>query len=108
MDDYGLSATQVEDLGLSQEDGRFEPHSDDDEEGRIWEVEGILAEKKGKFLVRWKGTDENGKPWPDSWLNREDITDDVVQEWRLKQAAKKLASKGEPFTFFLRVQISKG
>ena len=54
--DLGLSATQVDDLHLSQESGGFVQHSDDEEQ--LWEVDEILQEKNKKFLVRWKVEDE--------------------------------------------------
>lgn len=71
----------------------FEPREDDSDQ--LWDVETILNEKNGGryFLVRWLGTDENGKRWEDSWVPREDVTDDLVQEWKKKKAAKK-AEKG--------------
>ena len=67
----------------------FEPHEDDSDQ--LWDVETILNEKNGGryLLVRWIGADENGKPWEDSWVPREDVTDDLVQEWKKKKAAKK-------------------
>lgn len=71
-------------LAAPRDEDRFVPRPDDDE-GTLWEVEEIIAEKKGRFLIKWKGVDGNGQAWPESWCKREDITDDVVQEWRLKR-----------------------
>ncbi|KAJ7149135.1 hypothetical protein C8R46DRAFT_843381, partial [Mycena filopes] len=43
----------------------------------------ILKEKKGQYLVKWAGFDpKNGEPWPDSWTNKRDCTDDMVQAWK--------------------------
>ena len=67
----------------------FEPHEDDSDQ--LWDVETILEEKNnGRYLlVKWLGTDERGKPWENSWVPREDVTDDLVQEWKKKKKAKR-------------------
>ena len=64
---------------------------DSDSDDQLWEVEYIKSERKDgtEFLVKWAGVDDNGKPWKDSWVPREDVTDDLVQDWRQKQAAEK-------------------
>lgn len=59
---------------------QFIPGDDDDEQ--LWDVEKILNEKKGQYLIRWKGFDENGKPWDDSWVPKCDVTDDLISEWK--------------------------
>ena len=65
----------------------FVYHESDSEQ--LWEVEEILEEKRGRFLVKWAGADDNGKPWDSSWVPREDVTDDLVEEWRVKKAKEK-------------------
>jgi hypothetical protein len=66
---------------------QFIPQSDDDE--KLWAVEEILAEKGKKYLLRWAGTDKDGKPWPNSWVLKYDVTNDLITQWKeLKQKRK--------------------
>ena len=86
----GKSASKVYNSEFSDDETQFEPHSDDD----LFDVVEILGEKaNGTYLVRWAGTDSNGEPWPDSWVPRKDITDDLVVEWRKKKAQKRRAAQ---------------
>jgi hypothetical protein len=34
-----------------------------------------------EYLVRWKGTDDDGNAWPDSWEPEKNITADVVEKF---------------------------
>lgn len=72
---------RLSDFSLNE---HFEQEEGDDV--ALWEVQEILAEKNGKYLLRWVGTDNDGKPWPDSWAARRDVTDDLVEEWKIKKA----------------------
>ncbi|THG98956.1 hypothetical protein EW145_g7343 [Phellinidium pouzarii] len=65
----------------------FETNGDDADD--LWDVVEILAEKCHRFLIKWAGADSDGNPWPDSWVPREDVTDDLVSEWKAKKSAKK-------------------
>lgn len=52
---------------------------------RFWEVIEILKENitKGKYFVHWDGTDDNGKPWRNTWIKRECVmTKGLELEWR--------------------------
>lgn len=71
----------------------FEYHESDSEQ--LWEVEEIMEESKGRFLVKWAGTDDRGNPWDNSWVPREDVTDDLVAEWREKKAKEKEKKRKE-------------
>ncbi|KAL5484991.1 hypothetical protein ACEPAI_7633 [Sanghuangporus weigelae] len=64
----------------------FEPRESDAEQ--LWDVIAIRAERNGKYLIQWAGADENGNPWPDSWVPREDVTDDLVEAWKKEKAAR--------------------
>ncbi|KAL5523990.1 hypothetical protein ACEPAG_8163 [Sanghuangporus baumii] len=64
----------------------FEPRESDAEQ--LWDVIAIRAERNGKYLIQWAGADENGNPWPDSWVWREDVTDDLVEAWKKEKAAR--------------------
>lgn len=98
--------TEFETQGFETQDG---------DSDQLWDVLEILAENKKNrtFLLKWGGADEDGNPWPDSWVPREDVTDDLVAEWKAKQAAKRKENArkkkermewkphGSEFTFFL-------
>ena len=72
----------------SDPETQFIPQDDDDE--TLWEVIEITAEKKKLYKVRWKGVDpKTQKPWPQSWVAKHDCTDDLVRNWKLRQAQKK-------------------
>ena len=72
----------------SEPETQFIPQEDDDE--TLWEVIEITAEKKKLYKVRWKGFDpKTQKPWPLSWVPKHDCTDDLVRNWKFKQAQKK-------------------
>ncbi|KAF8800063.1 hypothetical protein BYT27DRAFT_7200560 [Phlegmacium glaucopus] len=80
----------------SDPETQFIPQEDDDE--TLWEVIEITAEKGHQYKVRWKGIDpETRKPWAQSWVAKHDCTDDLVRDWKLRQAKKKKkGSKREP------------
>ena len=67
----------------------FVPHESDTEQ--LWNVVAILKERGNgeMFLVQWEGADEEGNPWPNSWVPRADITNDLVEAWNRKQAEMK-------------------
>ncbi|KAF6760614.1 hypothetical protein DFP72DRAFT_76553 [Ephemerocybe angulata] len=69
------------------EGSQFVPRSDDEE--NLWEILGIVGESRTKYKVKWAGDDPaTGKPWGNSWVDKKDVTPDVVQEWKEKQALK--------------------
>ncbi|KAH6909770.1 hypothetical protein BKA70DRAFT_175746 [Coprinopsis sp. MPI-PUGE-AT-0042] len=54
----------------------------EDEANKLWTVLGIVAERKKSYKIRWEGNDPaTGKPWPNSWTRKEDVTGDVIEEW---------------------------
>ncbi|OCH94697.1 hypothetical protein OBBRIDRAFT_831529 [Obba rivulosa] len=64
--------------------------SQEDDEETLWEVIEILEERPAKYKVKWAGVDPaTGKPWPPSWVPKQDCTDHLVREWKIKQARKK-------------------
>lgn len=65
----------------------FMPHESDAEQ--LWDVVKIHGERNGMYLVEWGGADENGKLWSNSWVPREDVTDDLVEAWKKKKAVVK-------------------
>ncbi|CAE6495641.1 unnamed protein product [Rhizoctonia solani] len=67
---------------------QFEAHSDDGE--NLYNVEKILAEKGGKYLVQWEGIDPTtGEKWAPDWVPKTDCTDDLIADWKREKAAKK-------------------
>ncbi|KAI0801062.1 hypothetical protein C8Q74DRAFT_1364713 [Fomes fomentarius] len=72
---------------------QFVPKENDENE--LWDVIAIVAERPQQFKVKWKGIDPaTRKPWKDSWVSKEDCTDDLIREWKVKQAKKKAGKSG--------------
>ncbi|KAF9531448.1 hypothetical protein CPB83DRAFT_105283 [Crepidotus variabilis] len=79
------------DISLSDPSLLFEPKPNDEEE--LWSVEEILGEKSKQYKVRWEGNDPaTGKRWPDSWVDKTNVTDDLVITWKKKKKAKEKKS----------------
>ncbi|KAJ7220718.1 hypothetical protein GGX14DRAFT_431848, partial [Mycena pura] len=72
---------------ISDRDEEFEYHESDDE--NLYDAIEILKERKGQYLIKWAGVDSNGDPWPDSWANKRDVTDDLVRAWKAVRTQKK-------------------
>ncbi|KAF5371449.1 hypothetical protein D9757_009975 [Collybiopsis confluens] len=65
----------------TDDESQFVPRPDDSD--NLWEVVAIVDETAKQFKVQWAGTDPaTGKPWPDSWAAKGDVTNDAVQTWR--------------------------
>jgi hypothetical protein len=76
-------------------------------------VDMILADRRGKrgreFLVKWQGTDPNGKPWPDWWLVEEQVSDhliDVYDRKKQKITDIKVEVELEPIVAMLRKSVA--
>ena len=70
---------------------QFDPNG----EGELWAVVKIVAEKGNRFLVQWDGTDDAGRPWPNSWVSKKDVTDDLRHDWkRRKQESSRRKAGG--------------
>ncbi|KAJ3549108.1 hypothetical protein NMY22_g997 [Coprinellus aureogranulatus] len=77
----------LQDAEQDSEESQFVPQSGDEE--NLWEIVGIIREKGNKYKVKWAGEDpKTGKPWGNSWVKKSDVTPDVVEEWKEKQAEK--------------------
>ncbi|KDN43243.1 hypothetical protein RSAG8_06210, partial [Rhizoctonia solani AG-8 WAC10335] len=67
---------------------QFEARSDDEE--NLYNVEKILAERGGRYLVQWEGVDPTtGEKWAPDWVPKTDCTDDLIADWKREKAAKK-------------------
>jgi hypothetical protein len=63
----------------------FIPRQND--EAELWEVEEITDEDRLRFKVQWAGLDPvTGLQWEQSWVKKNDCTNDLVMTWRAKQA----------------------
>ncbi|KZT09582.1 uncharacterized protein LAESUDRAFT_511729 [Laetiporus sulphureus 93-53] len=85
MDSDSASATSLE---IPQYETQFIPQENDDEQ--LYDAIEILAERGNQYKVRWDGVDpQTGKPWAPSWVGKHDCTDNLIYEWKVKQARKK-------------------
>ncbi|TDL18663.1 hypothetical protein BD410DRAFT_793053 [Rickenella mellea] len=87
VDGDKIASPSQDSIELSDYETQFIPKEGDEE--TLWSVECILAEKGKRYLIRWAGVDDNGKPWADSWVPKHDVTDDLIAEWKIMQAKKK-------------------
>lgn len=88
MDEHSDGGASTSTLEISQPNTQFIPQEDDAE--TLWEVIEITSEKNKLYRVRWAGIDpKTNKPWPQSWVPMHDCTDDLVLQWKRKQALKK-------------------
>lgn len=71
-----------------QEATQFSAHSSDSA-SNFWDVKRVLKEWNGKYLVEWAGVDEYGKPYPQSWIPKEDCTDALIEDWKATKPQKK-------------------
>lgn len=81
-DDITISGSEFSDYASS-----FSADESDDE--IIYDVIEIVKERKGQYLVRWDGVDPKGKPWPDTWIDKHEVVEDIVEEWTLKKLQRK-------------------
>jgi len=81
-------------------------HSDDEEvhveesepgEDGYWPALEILNERKHDYLVDWDGINpQTGRAWTPSWTRKAEVTEDLIEVWDAKKAAKK--KNGRPGT----------
>ncbi|KAF5370906.1 hypothetical protein D9615_009801 [Tricholomella constricta] len=88
MSDDAASVGSDDQVYERKTQSQFVPQDDDAEV--LWEVVEITGEKPRHYKVLWAGVDpKTGKPWAQSWVAKRDCTDDLVVEWKRKQALKK-------------------
>ena len=68
-------------------------HSDSEgepgEDG-YWPALEVLNERKHDYLVNWDGINpETGRAWTPSWTRKTEVTEDLIEVWEAKKAAKK-------------------
>jgi len=82
-------ATSVRDDGEEQVE---EPEPGED---GYWPALEILNETKYDYLVKWDGVDpETGRAWEPSWTRKSEVTDDLIEAWEAKEAAKVKKGRG--------------
>ena len=59
-------------------------------EDGYWPALEILNERKRDYLVNWDGINpETGRAWSPSWTKKAEVTEDLIEVWETKKAAKK-------------------
>ena len=88
-DDDAASESSVE---VPEYETQFIPQENDNE--TLWEVVEILAERGNRYKVLWAGVDPStDKPWAPSWVAKHDCTDELIKNWKRKQAKKRHLQK---------------
>lgn len=83
--------------GDSEEEQVEEPEPGED---GYWPALEILKERKYTYLVEWDGINpETGKAWEPTWTMKTEVTEDLVEVWDAKKAAKKKKSRRGAFGF---------
>jgi hypothetical protein len=78
-------ATSVHSDGEEDQLEESEPGEDG-----YWPALEILNERKHDYLVHWDGVNpETGRAWTPSWTAKTEVTEDLIEAWQAKKAAKK-------------------
>jgi hypothetical protein len=48
---------------------------------KLWAIHGIIKETTYHYLVVWKGEDEDGQPWDDSWVAKGEVNASAKHDW---------------------------
>ncbi|GBB97331.1 hypothetical protein RclHR1_02970006 [Rhizophagus clarus] len=60
---------------------------------QYYEAEAILDERmigeKKSYLIKWKGSDQNGKPWDPTWEPESHCTQPLIASWEKRNPAKR-------------------
>jgi hypothetical protein len=48
---------------------------------KLWAIHGIIKETTYHYLVVWKGDDEHGQPWDDSWVAKGEVNASAKHDW---------------------------
>lgn len=82
-------ATSVHSDGEGDQAEGAEPGQDG-----YWPALEILNERKRDYLVNWDGINpETGRAWSPSWTKKSEVTDDLIEVWEVKKAAKKKSNR---------------
>jgi len=78
-------ATSVHSDGEEEQVEESEPGEDG-----YWPALEILNERKHDYLVNWDGINPGtGRAWSPSWTRKTEVTEDLIDVWETKKAAKK-------------------
>ncbi|GAA5975280.1 hypothetical protein JCM11641_005915 [Rhodosporidiobolus odoratus] len=86
----GKSANESLEINLGS--GTQSEDNKEDSQG-FWEAEAILDEVKNRYLIAWKGKDENGEPWKPTWEPKQNANSLLVEAWLKHRKAEKIALK---------------
>ncbi|PCH33937.1 hypothetical protein WOLCODRAFT_160469 [Wolfiporia cocos MD-104 SS10] len=95
---------------MSENEAQFVSQENDDD--ALWEVIEVLEERGNRYKVKWAGNDPaTGNPWAPSWVNKADCTDELIYQWKAKQARNRNEAanrkKGRPRTSTKPSETSK-
>lgn len=63
-------------------------------EDGYWPALEILNERKHDYLVNWDGINPGtSRAWSPSWTRKTEVTDDLIEVWEAKKAAKKKTNR---------------
>lgn len=48
---------------------------------KLWAIHGIIKETTYHYLVVWRGEDEHGQPWDDSWVAKGEVNASAMYDW---------------------------
>eukprot|EP00307_Rebecca_sp_RCC1486_P014021 CAMPEP_0119407136 /NCGR_PEP_ID=MMETSP1335-20130426/1162_1 /TAXON_ID=259385 /ORGANISM="Chrysoculter rhomboideus, Strain RCC1486" /LENGTH=319 /DNA_ID=CAMNT_0007431229 /DNA_START=342 /DNA_END=1298 /DNA_ORIENTATION=- len=81
-DNDELDDDDEEDDDDDSDDGEL---TDDEDMEEYYAVDEIVRKEERKgvvgYIVRWEGVDTSGRPWPESWQPRANLTEDLVLEF---------------------------
>ena len=55
---------------------------------KLWAIHGIIKETTYNYLVVWKGEDEHGQPWDDSWVAKRQVNAAAKHDWAALRASE--------------------
>ncbi|GAA5990686.1 hypothetical protein JCM5350_001847 [Sporobolomyces pararoseus] len=85
--------TEEEEPQEVSDDDDLEVVAEADSQG-FWEALEILDETATQYFIRWKGTDEKGKPWKPTWEPKSNANAKLIEAWK-KEGRKKMKHKKE-------------
>ena len=81
--------------GKKGQSGRNNKKKDDpskkgksDPSKKLWAIHGIIKETTYNYLVVWKGEDEHGQPWEDSWVAKRQVNAAAKHDWAALRASE--------------------
>lgn len=57
---------------------------------RFYKIQGIMADKGRRYLIRWAGNDSQGGPFLDTWVPKSYANRSAVDDWKARREAGKV------------------